>query len=96
MTDVATSLQLRMAVVDILDSTDAAFGSFASSNFDSLESISRVKQQDQAGGLCIELLTTTPLKCEFKTAKSVLWDVITAKEWPDRQTAFSLKVHCSA
>ncbi|KAG7376409.1 hypothetical protein PHYPSEUDO_013587 [Phytophthora pseudosyringae] len=89
--DDATSLQLRLTVGSIFESTDAAFGSFASSNFDSLESISRVKQQDQTRGPCIELLTTTPLACNFNTAKSVLWDVVTAKEWLGKQNAFHLK-----
>jgi len=83
-----------MRVGSILNSTDAAFGSFASDNFDSLETISRVKQQDLTGGPCIELLTTTPLACGLQTAKRVLWEVITAKEWPSKtQYAFDLTVH---
>lgn len=64
---------LRLAVQRVFDSTDAVFGSFRASGFDSVESISRVKQRDQSGGQSIELLTATPLACGFQTAKRVLW-----------------------
>ncbi|KAL4088258.1 hypothetical protein PRIC1_012682 [Phytophthora ramorum] len=85
------SSQLRMTVRGIFDDTDAVFRSFPANSFDSLECISRVKQQDETSGPCIELLTTTPLPCDFKTAKHVLWEVVADKEWPSKQTAFSLK-----
>ncbi|EGZ07641.1 hypothetical protein PHYSODRAFT_362259 [Phytophthora sojae] len=82
---------LRLAVQRVFDSTDAVFGSFRASGFDSVESISRVKQRDQSGGQSIELLTATPLACGFQTAKRVLWGVLADKKWPGDQKAFDLK-----
>ncbi|OWY97911.1 hypothetical protein PHMEG_00031443, partial [Phytophthora megakarya] len=82
---------LRMAISGIFDSTDDVFGSFASRNLDSMESISRVRQQSQSCGACIELLSTTPLSCDFAAAKNCLWEVITEKQWPGTQSAFRLQ-----
>ncbi|GMF27947.1 unnamed protein product [Phytophthora lilii] len=85
-----TTSRLQAAVQDIFFATDAVFGSFPA-NFDSVESISRVKQQDQTSGPCIEMLTTTPLACDLQAAKSAVWEVIADEQWPAKQASFYLK-----
>ncbi|KAG6613744.1 uncharacterized protein IUM83_18525 [Phytophthora cinnamomi] len=82
---------LSRALQHVFDTTDTVFRSFPTSSFESLQSISRVKQRDQSSGPCIELLTTTPLACDLQTAKNVLWEVIADKKWPADQNAFDLK-----